>query len=572
MQSTMDTTGASGAAERDMADLAACHALVGCLTREVAGPDGQLTHAADGSLLVRLPHTGHLLRVRLARFGSVGVHRFTGPVRRLRAGDWAALDATGLARLVAEELRLRGGVDNPEFVAQVAGSRDALARVLVRRPAADPYPPADPALATYLASEHALVHGHPRHPAPKWRDGDAADWDAHAPELRTAFRPHWLAVPQALLDEDSVDGGGFDVHSHLPGPPGRPAGTAAVPVHPWQWRLVRRAGIAPAVTAALAGGILTDLGEHGPLLRPTASVRTLYDPDRDVFLKTSLHVRITNCVRKNAWYELPAAVALTRLLARITADAPGHPERFAVLPEPAYRTVRLGTGAAEALGVIVRGGLRPYLRPGDTPILAAALATTDPLTGAAARVPAGALADWWHAYLRLLLPPVLWLFAEHGVVTEPHLQNVVVVLDAGGWPARVLLRDLEGTKLHADRHAGTLATWPRRIAESVAYDPVRGWRRVAYCLFVNHLAELAAALADLSAAGGTERELWAVAREVVADCAARLGSPPPLRALLAGVPLPAKANLLVRWARAGDREAGYVPFPNPFGPPPERVG
>jgi hypothetical protein len=36
------------------------------------------------------------------------------------------------------------------------------------------------------------------------------------------------------------------------------------------------------------------------------------------------------------------------------------------------------------------------------------------------------------------------------------------------------------------------------------------------------------------------------------------------------VPLPAKANLKVRWARAADREASYVPVRNPLaGPLPE---
>jgi len=37
-----------------------------------------------------------------------------------------------------------------------------------------------------------------------------------------------------------------------------------------------------------------------------------------------------------------------------------------------------------------------------------------------------------------------------------------------------------------------------------------------------------------------------------------------LRALLAGVPLPAKANLRTRWARDPDRQATYVSVPNPL--------
>jgi hypothetical protein len=37
-----------------------------------------------------------------------------------------------------------------------------------------------------------------------------------------------------------------------------------------------------------------------------------------------------------------------------------------------------------------------------------------------------------------------------------------------------------------------------------------------------------------------------------------------LRALLAGVPLPAKANLRTRWARDPDRAAPYVAVANPL--------
>ena len=37
-----------------------------------------------------------------------------------------------------------------------------------------------------------------------------------------------------------------------------------------------------------------------------------------------------------------------------------------------------------------------------------------------------------------------------------------------------------------------------------------------------------------------------------------------MRELLSRCSLPAKANLGVRWRRAADRAAGYVPVPNPF--------
>jgi hypothetical protein len=51
---------------------------------------------------------------------------------------------------------------------------------------------------------------------------------------------------------------------------------------------------------------------------------------------------------------------------------------------------------------------------------------------------------------------------------------------------------------------------------------------------------------------------------VLLDHAARHGCPPRLRVLLAGAPLPAKANLLTRWKRHSDREAEYIRIPSPL--------
>ncbi|MFG1955609.1 IucA/IucC family protein [Micromonospora sp. NPDC048830] len=511
------------------ADVAASHTLLGCLVREVCGPERQIT-ITDGYALVRLPRSDVLLRCEVARMSAVGAHRYTGPVQRLSGDLWSAVTATDLATLVGDELRLRTGFPNEEFVAQVAASRDALERVLRHRPAADPQPTGDPVIDSYVDSEQSLVYGHPRHPTPKWRSGDTGAWDTYAPELRTKVRAHWIGVPRSLLAED----GPFDQLIDALQPPPAPPGHVPLPVHPWQYRL-----------AGPLDPRLRDLGVGGATLRPTASVRTLYAPEADLFVKTSLHVRITNCLRKNARYELTGAVALTRLLSGVPLT-PGT----ALLPEPAYRTVDV-PGLDETFGVILRGGLRAHLRPGDIPVLAAALAAS-PLQ----------LADpvgWWHAYTKLLVPAILRLWAEHGVVHEAHLQNVVVVLNADRHPIRMLLRDLEGVKLDTERRAD----WLRCLPSSIGYHPEQAFNRVAYCLFVNHLAELAGAVAD--AHPGIEAQLWATLRDVVSETTSALGSPPQLRAVLAGVPLPAKGNLLVRWQRDADRHAGYVPFPNPLG-------
>ncbi|WBB68512.1 IucA/IucC family protein [Micromonospora sp. WMMD812] len=512
-----------------LADLAAAHAVFGCYLREVAAPDGD-ADLVDGEARVWSRHLGTQLRCAVDRPSPAGAHRYAGPVQRNTGAGWEDLDAVALARLLAAELTARTGVGNDEFVGQVRASRDAVARLLAERPPQDPTPTGDPAIDAYVDSEQSLLFGHPHHPAPKWRTGDPSSWGAYAPELRTTFQLHWLAVPDDLVAE----AGPFDELIAPLDPPPVPAGHHALPVHPWQLALV------PPTDRRLR-----HLGPAGVPVRPTASVRTLYAPEADLFVKTSLHVRITNCLRKNARYELTGAPALTRLLTGVPL-----PAQVRLLAEPAYRTVTT-PGADEAYGTILRTGLRPHLRPGDTPLLAAALAAA-PL---AVPDPVG----WWRAYARLLVPAVLRWWLGHGVVHEPHLQNVIVVLDGHRRPVRLLLRDLEGVKLDTDR----LPNWPDGVPRQAGYRPADARHRILYCLFVNHLAGISGALADASP--GIEPHLWRVLRDVVATVAADLGEPPELRDLLAGAPLVAKANLLVRWHRDADRRAPYVPVPNPFG-------
>src|ERR1700730_10743338 len=90
----------------------------------------------------------------------------------------------------------------------------------------------------------------------------------------------------------------------------------------------------------------------------------------------------------------------------------------AMLAEPGYRSVDLGGDIAvlEGLGVIVRSGVRTHLRPGVTPVLAAAIADEYPTSTAQVRHLLtrgdGDPLAWWDAYLGLLLPPVLAAYFE----------------------------------------------------------------------------------------------------------------------------------------------------------------
>ncbi|MEU5401565.1 IucA/IucC family protein [Streptomyces sp. NPDC005963] len=545
------------------ADEAVAHTLLNCLLREVSGPEHQ-TAVIDGHLLVRLPRRGVLLRVALRRTSLLGAHRFTGPVQTQSGEHWSILDWQQLAEHTHAELSLRTGARNEEFLGQVTASHRAVDAALTRQVP----PPAtadDEPLARYLASEQSLILGHRFHPTPKAHGGDQRAWATYAPEAGARFPLRMLAVRTPLIAEERAEPDAADILDRLHPVPD---GYRLLPAHPWQYDHLRNR---PDVVAAVGRGDILDLGPGKRVFTPTASVRTLYDGH--AFLKFSLNVRITNCVRKNAHYELSGAVALTRLLAPAFDDLATRFPRAGMLREPAYRSIALpgpdgrpDLALLEGFGVIVREGLGPRLLAGTTPLLAAAVADeycSGPaqISQLAGSSPTAAL-DWWRTYLALLVPPVLAAYFDHGLVLEPHLQNVVVCIDGDGRPAQILFRDLEGTKLLPEHHGAALAALPRDVAEPMTYDARRGWDRVVYCLLVNHIAELLAALADLHPQ--TEAALWAQVRRTIVRYAEEHGCPPQLTALLAGVPLPAKANLLARWERSADREAGYVRLPSPL--------
>ncbi len=477
--------------------------LLNCLLREVAE---QLDHEPN---VYRLPAGGRLLRVRAGR-------RPAEP-ELYTAGEWRPISHAELVELTADELWRGTGVGNDELPREMTDSKDVVATLLTARAAATA--PDDP----YLRSEQSLITGHPCHPAPKARGGGpAAGWLPYAPEAYARFPLVLLGVREDALVEEG------DTRSlDCLGTP--PPGYRILPAHPWQLDLV-----GARLREAFADGRLIRIGHTERPARPTAAIRTVHLPGdgfpEELFLKFSLDVRITNDIRRLWRHDL------LKLRRTDTAAATA----FAALDGPAAwlsdRGYRTADFAFEELAVLVRDGLRPHLLPGATPLLAAAIAEGFPGSPLDGRADPGA---WWTAYLRQVVPPALEAFARHGVVLEAHAQNTLVAVDADGIPVQVLYRDAEGVKLLTDV--------PRQA----------GWERLVYCLLVNHLMEIAGALAETYP--GTDP--WPAVRHELSRHEPIL---PEIAALLASPTLPGKTNLLLRWTRADGADARYLPLPNPL--------
>lgn len=576
-------------------------ALLNCYCRELAGPEGHLTigplfgqndwpmsvkailqQQRGQAMHVVLPQTEDRLLTVVAFASLTGNFRYRSPVYHKSPGKpWALLEGMSLATLLLRELSLKYGVPpNTELMDQI---RDSMA--VATRALAVPMPDnfSDDPLEAYIDSEQSLTLGHPFHPAPKSRQGFCDDsLQRYSPEMRTRFALHYFAVSQADIRQESLLDEPCDqiVAAHAPTVDD---GFAAVPVHPWQASYLLEL---PAVQRAIADGRVRYLGAHGDDFVPTSSIRTLFRADHPYFYKFSLNVRITNCVRKNAWYELESALQITRIMRPLLSDLQRQFVDLRVLEEPAFMSVDLRDAdteqnrqVIEGFGMILRQNVQGLLLPGTTPLLAGALfgnrIYSEARTGRLLR----AIADrasasrttiveqWFADYVKSLLHPVLHCYFAHGLIFEPHLQNVVLGIQ-DGWPRQVFLRDFEGVKLVRERYRDEqFPDISERARQSLWYGNDQGWKRIAYCLFVNNFCEAITQLAPEQPA--LQQRLWSVVRHYLQDYQARFGDSASARrinALLTSQPFPGKANLLNRFHKRADRETTYVPVPNPMMP------
>ncbi|ATJ83708.1 IucA/IucC family protein [Halomonas beimenensis] len=585
---------------RDQASTRAIWALLNAYCREVAAPAGDLVwdspfgarawpqviqqhrRLRGGHVLqVSLPLSGQWLLIAVERPSITLNHAYrSAPFGAGFGKPWQALDWQRLARMLLGELALRFDQPfNDELLSQIGNSVALMGEFIAGADDGD----WGQGEAAYLRSEQSLTFGHAFHPTPKSREGVALDAiRRYSPELGAAFPLHYFAVAASdlaqasHLDEDAYT----QLERQLP-ELSLPDGYRALPVHPWQVGHVRGLEV---VRQALDSGRLLDLGPAGDPWYPTASVRTLFQPGRDRFLKCSLHVRLTNCVRKNAWYELDSAVAVSHLLSEEARVLGETFPTLTLMAEPGFVTAdfrdqpwETRVALREAFGVILRQ--TPAWKEDETPMLAAAL-FADSVSGASplerqimdlARhrglSRSEAALRWFEAYVERLVHPMLFALCRLGVVFEPHLQNVVVGL-RHGQPCHVYIRDLEGTKLLPEQWPDErLSRLTERARDSVRYPEELGVKRIGYCLLINNLAQAVFFLARHDAE--LEPQLWQCLGSSLTRYQRRHGNAFSARLidrLLAGEPWPNKTNLLNRVLKRADRASEYVPLASPFAP------
>ena len=446
------------------ADEAVAHTLLNCLLREVSGPEHQTAvdrrPAAAAAAAPRSAAAGRAAPYLAARRAPVHRPGVRADRRRLGRGRLAPAGRVRARRAVAADRGAQRGVPGADRL-QPPGRLRRAGRPYGACPARPPRTRtgAEDWQAAYVASEQSLILGHRFHPTPKARTGDPVAWQSYAPETGAAFPLLLLAVREELIAEEASDR-----RCH------RPAGRAA---HRRPGRLP--AAARPPLAVRAAARPRRSARGAGPRRHPRPGQRRhavrrhrvrahalrrrgvpQVQPERPDH-QLPPQERQLRAVRRGGPH--PAAGAGARRSRHPVPRQRGAPRARLPQPGAARRRRPPGHRAARRLRRHRPRGPVPAAAAGHHPA-AGRRAVADEYPTSPAHVsrlldgagPQAAL-EWWAAYLNLLLPPVLAAYFDHGLVLEPHLQNVLVCVDGDGMPAQVLFRDLEGTKLVPEHHA-----------------------------------------------------------------------------------------------------------------------
>jgi|GEM_PF-367516 len=590
----------------EYAQLQHARVLLNCYAREVAMQEHKLAvrsiaHTRLAPAALR-QYQGQVLDIQLPRMQSrfcVGVQHvsvtgnydyITDIYLQDHQQAWSVASWREIAQIIVADLSLRESTAfNTDLLQQIEESIATMQHLLEAQQGKSNSLHTDSALQQYIRSEQHLLTGHPFHPTPKSRSGwTKAEEIKYSPEHGARLQLRYFLIPRSWVISDSLDAQDLsDRLQQLTGH-GRQADSEHIilPLHPWQadW-LMQQARI----QTAMAAGEIRDLGCSGKQFYPTASIRTMLAEDGNAFLKLSLNLRITNCIRNNARHELAAALTASRLYRPMKADMQALFPHFHALEEQAYLSVafpedrqqsdRQHKEIEDGFGLVLREGLAAFMAQGITPMICAVLFGN----GQAGRLQVAALIErfshrhslslrqgmrlWFSRYAELAIYPVFYLLFEKGIAFEPHMQNSIVGLAEDGAPVRFIVRDLELTRLTPTAHEliNTIQLDEHTRKEICCSDEA-GWTRIGYCLLVNNICEVIATLAN----GNHELylELWACLRNTLQAYLANFPNPEAARriqGLLSGEPLPVKGNLLIRFLKQADRKAAYLPLYHPLG-------
>ncbi|WP_292626583.1 IucA/IucC family siderophore biosynthesis protein [Mesorhizobium sp.] len=303
--------------------------------------------------------------------------------------------------------------------------------------------------------DSAIDEGHPYHPCFKPRTGfDYADHAAYGPEAGNAFQLAWLAVaPERLHSAFPTDEQAFWLHelgvetySLLNERRARLGDNARrfglMPLHPWQWKALQGSEL----SRWLAEGSAGFLGQAGDRYTASQSVRTLFNRDqpRRANLKLPMNLVNSSARRIIEPHSVCSAPSISRWLKDIVASDPLFEARYplTILAEYAGTIADREGQLAGQIAAIWREEVTGSLKPGETavPLNALMVLECDGRPFVATWVEQYGLDAWLDRLVDTVTMPVFHLLVGHGIATEAHGQNLILI-HRDGWPVRLAMRD-----------------------------------------------------------------------------------------------------------------------------------
>ncbi|WP_017977114.1 IucA/IucC family protein [Actinopolyspora halophila] len=322
--------------------------------------------------------------------------------------------------------------------------------------------------AGFQAVESGLTEGHPCFVANSGRIGfDSTEFTAYAPEAGQAVSLVWMAAHRdrstftvssetsyaelisSELDEE--ERAGFAAGLRERGLD--PEEYHLFPVHPWQWENK----LSVTFAAEVARNNLVHLGRGTDAYRPQQSVRTMFNessPSKH-YVKTALSVLNMGFLRGLSAEYMKATPAINDWLAGVIArDRQLADSGFDILRERAaigYHNEYYEAAGSKSspyrkmLAALWRESPVPKIRSGQRLVSMAALLHVDrfgdSVLGELVSRSGLEPAVWLRRYLDVYLRPLLHLFYAHDLVTMPHGENIILVLE-DGVPEGALLKDI----------------------------------------------------------------------------------------------------------------------------------
>ena len=399
----------------------------------------------------------------------------------------------------------------------------------------------------FAALESALHEGHAYHPCFKARAGfSESDHRDFGPEAGNSFQLAWLLVRrngigQRLPGDETTfwrDELGAETFAAINRRRAELGASwddfALLPLHPWQWQSLRETLLSPW----LVDGTAHFAGFAGDRYIASQSIRTLLNADRPdaANVKLSMNMRNSSSLRTIEPHSVCTAPVISRWLGDIVAGDPLFKTTYPLVVLGEYAGIIAGRDGPLAghLAAIWRRSVTSTLADGEqaVPFNALMAVEHDGSPFIDVWVHRHGFRNWLGQLLQVAVLPVWHLLVGHGIATEAHGQNMVLV-HRDGWPVRLVLRDFHDSV----EYVPGFLRQPDKVPDFLALDPAYRdalpdqyyWMEdvetlgelVTDALFVFNLAEVSHLLQTFY--GLREADFWTAIRRMLTDYAATHG-------------------------------------------------